>query len=49
MGIDRIDHILMILGISLDMRENEREAVTKAMISGFNECALEAGCFVTGG
>jgi len=29
MGIDRIDHMLMILAISIKMSEQEREIVTK--------------------
>ena len=49
MGIDRIDHILMVLAISLQMTETEREIVTREMIRGFNDCALEAGTLVTGG
>ena len=49
MGIDRIDNILMVLGISLEMSEHERKVVTKEMIRGFNDCALEAGTLVTGG
>ena len=49
MGISRVDHMLMILGISLDMTETEREQVTKHMIRGFNDTANEAGAPVTGG
>lgn len=49
MGIDRVDHILMVLAISLQMNEKEREIVTREMIRGFNDCALEAGTLVTGG
>lgn len=49
MGIDRIDHILMVLGISLKMNENERQIVTQLMIKGFNDCATEAETMVTGG
>ena len=49
MGIDRVDNILMILGISLQMQEDEREIVTREMIKGFNDCALEADSLVTGG
>lgn len=32
MGIGRIDHMLMILGISLKMTESERHIVTELMI-----------------
>ena len=49
MGIERIDNILMVLGISLEMNEIERKVVTKEMIRGFNDCANEAGTNVTGG
>jgi selenide,water dikinase len=49
MGIDRVDHMLMILGVSLNMLENEREIVTREMIRGFNDCASEAGTLITGG
>ena len=49
MGIPRIDHMLMILGISLQMREKDREIVTREMIRGFDDCAKEAGTKVTGG
>lgn len=31
------------------MNESEREIVTREMIRGFNDCALEAGTLVTGG
>lgn len=49
MGIDRIDHMLMVLAISLKMSGPEREIVTKKMIAGFNDCATEAGSKITGG
>jgi selenide,water dikinase len=49
MGISRIDNILMVLGISLEMNEAERHVVTKEMIRGFNDCATEAGTSITGG
>lgn len=49
MGIDRVDHMLMILGVSLQMLENEREIVTREMIRGFNDCAEEAETMITGG
>lgn len=49
MGITHVDNILMILGVSLQMNENEREVVTKEMMRGFNDKANEAGCKVTGG
>ena len=49
MGIDRIDHMLMVLAISLNMSEPHREIVTKHLIQGFNDCANEANAPVTGG
>ena len=49
MGIDRIDNILMILGVSRRMQEEEKEIVTREMIRGFNDAALEAETLVTGG
>ena len=49
MGIPRVDHMLMILAISLEMSEEEREVVTREMIRGFDDCAKEAGTKVTGG
>lgn len=49
MGINRVDHMLMVLAISLQMSGEEREVVTKHMISGFNDCATEAGTLITGG
>ena len=41
--------MLMILGVSLMMKESEREIVTREMIRGFNDCATEAGTSITGG
>ena len=49
MGIDRVDHLLMILAISEKMSESEREIVTKYLIRGFADCAVEAGAELTGG
>ena len=49
MGISRIDHMLMVLAISLEMSEPHREIVTKHLIQGFNDCANEANAPVTGG
>ena len=49
MGIDRIDNILMILGVSRRMQEDEKEIVTREMIRGFNDAALDAETLVTGG
>jgi selenide,water dikinase len=49
MGIDRVDHMLMILGVSLKMAERDREIVTREMIRGFNDCAKDADTLITGG
>lgn len=49
MGIHRVDHMLMILGISLEMQEKDREVVTREMMRGFNDCAIEANTKITGG
>lgn len=49
MGVTHIDNILMILGVSLLMREDEREIITREMMKGFNTKAIEAGTSVTGG
>jgi len=50
MGVDRpVDHMLMVLGISLEMNDAEREVVTREMMRGFDDCAREAGTAVTGG
>ena len=49
MGIPRVDHMLMILAVSMKMEESEREIVTREMIKGFNDCCIEARTMVTGG
>ena len=49
MGISRVDHMLMILGISLQMQEADREICTREMMRGFNDCATEAATKITGG
>lgn len=49
MGITKIDTILMTLAVSNRMNEKQREVVTGLMIEGFDDCAKEAGTFVTGG
>eukprot|EP00356_Strombidium_inclinatum_P016866 CAMPEP_0170510296 /NCGR_PEP_ID=MMETSP0208-20121228/65692_1 /TAXON_ID=197538 /ORGANISM="Strombidium inclinatum, Strain S3" /LENGTH=76 /DNA_ID=CAMNT_0010793747 /DNA_START=241 /DNA_END=471 /DNA_ORIENTATION=- len=49
MGIDRVDNILMILGVSRLMNPEFREIVTREMIQGFNDCAELADTKVTGG
>lgn len=49
MGVTHIDNILMVLGVSLEMKEKEREIVTREIMRGFNSKAIEAGTLVTGG
>jgi len=50
MGVSRpVDHMLMVLGISLEMSEQEQEVITKEMIRGFDDCAKDAGTKITGG
>jgi selenide,water dikinase len=49
MGINRVDHMLMVLGVSTMMNKLEREIITREMIRGFNDCANEAGTLITGG
>lgn len=49
MGVTEIDNVLMILGVSLLMKENERKTITKEIIRGFNDKANQAGTKVTGG
>jgi selenide,water dikinase len=49
MGIVDCDNVLMLLGASTDMEENERDAVTRDMMRGFIDKCKEAGTEVTGG
>lgn len=49
MGITHIDNVLMILGVCLSMNEKQREVVTREMMKGFNDKAIEAKTLVTGG
>mmetsp|Transcript_23475 Transcript_23475/g.24449 ORF Transcript_23475/g.24449 Transcript_23475/m.24449 type:complete len:295 (+) Transcript_23475:215-1099(+) len=49
MGVPHIDNVLMILGVSQMMKENEREVITREMIRGFNDSCTEADTKVTGG
>jgi selenide,water dikinase len=49
MGITKVDTILMILGASLKMTEQERDVCNSLMIKGFNEVAQAAGTSITGG
>eukprot|EP01116_Phalansterium_solitarium_P015402 TRINITY_DN339_c1_g1_i2.p2 TRINITY_DN339_c1_g1~~TRINITY_DN339_c1_g1_i2.p2 ORF type:complete len:310 (-),score=146.83 TRINITY_DN339_c1_g1_i2:342-1271(-) len=49
MGVVDCDTLLMLLAASTDMEAEERHIVTKLMMRGFNDAALEAGTKVTGG
>lgn len=49
MAITEVDTMLMILGVSRDMNEQERDVVTTDLIRGFNDVAKAAGTNVTGG
>ncbi len=49
MGITHIDNILMVLGVSTQMSETERQIVTREMMHGFNDKAKEANTIITGG
>jgi selenide, water dikinase len=49
MGVTDIDNVLMILGVSLLMKEDERKIITKEIMRGFNDKANQAGTKVTGG
>lgn len=42
MGITEIDQVLMVLGVSTDMSESEKEVVTGLMVDGFDKTAREA-------
>ena len=49
MGITHIDNVLMVLGVSTQMSEPERQIVTREMMRGFNYKAKEANTKITGG
>lgn len=48
-GVPECDNMLMIMGVSRDMGEQERMIVSKEMIRGFNALAAKAETEVTGG
>jgi len=41
--------MLMVLAVSMDMNDKEKEVITREMIRGFNDTAAEAGTIITGG
>jgi len=49
MGVPRVDNVLMVLGVSLEMSEKAREIMTREMIRGFNDTCIEADTKITGG
>lgn len=49
MGITKCDTLLMLLGASTDMEQEDRYKVTLEMMKGFNDVAQIAGTSVTGG
>jgi len=49
MGVIQCHNMLMLLAVSKDMSEKERDVVIPLMMQGFQDTALEAGCLVTGG
>ena len=49
MGISNIKEVLMILGVSTDMSEIEKDVATTQMIQGFTDAATQSGAQVGGG
>jgi len=49
MGVVNCHNMLMLLSVSKDMKEAERDVVIPLMMKGFQDTAQEAGCLVTGG
>jgi len=49
MGVVRCHNMLMLLAVSKDMKDTERDVVIPLMMRGFQDTAQEAGCLVTGG
>jgi len=49
MGVRDVHNMLMLLAVSKEMSEKERDVVIPLMMQGFQETAIEAGCLVTGG
>ena len=48
-GVWQCDNMLMLLGISTELKMSERETVTKLVIKGFNDLAREAETKINGG
>jgi len=49
MGVVDCDNMLMLLGVSTDMTQREKDVVTTLIIQGFHDLAKEAGTTTTGG
>lgn len=49
MGVVNCHNMLMLLALSKDMTDEERDVVIPLIMKGFQDTALEAGCLVTGG
>ena len=49
MAVTRVDHVLMVLGVSMNMQEGEREIATREMIRGFDDACKDAETIITGG
>jgi len=49
MGVVNCHNMLMLLAVSKDMTDAERDVVIPLMMRGFQDTAQEAGCLVTGG
>ena len=49
MGITRIDHMLVILGLSDQMTEEQRRYAATEIMKGMKDKAEEAKCFIAGG
>jgi len=49
MGVVNCHNMLMLLAVSKDLTDKERDVVIPLMMKGFQDTAREAGCLVTGG
>lgn len=49
MGVVSCHNMLMLLGVSKDFTDDERDVVVPLIMKGFQDTAREAGCLVTGG
>jgi len=49
MGVVNCHNMLMLLAVSKDMTDKERDVVIPLIMKGFQDTAREAGCLVTGG